>query len=148
MTEAALPSRGNRKQSRRYAVQAVYQYLIADTDIGELACQFAAQDGYKRSDRAYFQKLVRGVLTEREQLEARFGELLDRPVEQLDSVEHAVLLVGSYELQSCVETPYKVVIHEAVELAKVFGSVEGFRYVNGVLDRLASKLRAAEIAAS
>lgn len=141
-------SGGNRRQSRRYAVQAVYQYLIADTELAELARQFAGQDGYKRCDRAYFQQLVRGAIKRRDSLEESFESLLDRPVDQLDSVEHAVLLVASTELMDCLETPYKVILHESVELAKVFGSVEGFRYVNGVLDKVAAQTRAAEIAAS
>lgn len=135
---------GNRRQARRYAVQAIYQYLIADTEIGELVKQFASQSGYQRSDRAYFQKLVRGVLDQRSSLEEGLSTHLDRPIGQLDSVEHAALLVAAFELRDCLETPYRVVIHENVELAKLFGGEDGHRYVNAVLDKLAVSLREAE----
>jgi N utilization substance protein B len=150
MTDApARPRRlsSRRHQSRRLALQAVYQWLISDTGLEDLRRQFRDEQGYANCDQDYFDILLRGVLANRAELEQAFAGYLDRPVAQLDPVEHAVLLLAAYELGHHPELPYRVAINEAVELAKVFGAEESHKYINGVMDRLAHSLRAVEIAA-
>lgn len=141
------PSSSKRHQSRRFAVQALYSHMLSGTDAKELLGHFRSEDSFTRCDAAYFDQLVSGVLAARRQLEALLADVLDRPITQLDPVEHAVLLLASYELAHCPELPYRVAINEAVELAKLFGATEGHKYINGVVDRLAHKLRTTEIGA-
>jgi N utilization substance protein B len=151
MTEAAVlaaprkPSGSKRHQARRFALQAVYGYLLAGTAPDELVAHLRGEAGFERCDTGYFERLLRGVVAERAQLEQLFSGFLDRSLTQLDPVEHAVLLLAAYELAHCPELPYRVAINEAVELAKLFGATEGHKYVNGVVDRMAHKLREAEI---
>lgn len=153
MTDSAVTAVKPRKpsskrhQSRRLAVQAVYQWLITGTELNDLRVQFRDEQGFERCDQDYFDQLVRGVVGHRDALEATFSGFLDRPIVQLDPVEHAVLLLAAYELGHHPELPYRVAINEAVELTKVFGAEESHKYINGVMDRLARKLRAVEIAA-
>ena len=146
MSKAAV-SIGALKRSRRLALQAVYQWLIAETESAALIAQFLDDDMMKRADADYFQHLVLGVLKEVPDLEVLFADFLDRPIEQLDPIEHAVLLVGCYELEHCPELPYRVAINEAVELTKTYGATDSHRYINGVMDRMARKLRETEIRA-
>ena len=146
MSKAAV-SIGALKRSRRLALQAVYQWLIAETESAALIAQFLDDDMMKRADADYFQYLVLGVLKEVPDLEILFADFLDRPIEQLDPIEHAVLLVGCYELEHCPELPYRVAINEAVELTKTYGATDSHRYINGVMDRMARKLRETEIRA-
>ena len=103
--------------------------------------------GYDKADQKYLERLLNGVIADAKELEAAFGPLLDRPVDELSPVERGVLLIGAYELAHVPDVPYKVVINEAVELAKSYGGTDGHKYVNGVLDKLAAKLRAAEVKA-
>lgn len=135
------PARGGRRRSRELAVQGLYQWLTNTTPVAELLRQLQEQEGYAQTDTAYLDALLRGSITEADALRARLTPHLDRPVNQLSPVEHAILLVGAYELSACLDVPFKVVINEAVELAKVFGGTDGHKYVNGVLDRLAPELR-------
>lgn len=145
MAEAVSTSR--RGLARRLAVQALYQWLVNETAPDLLLRQFREQDeGLGRADPEYFAELLRGVVSESRALEEEVAPLLDRPLDQLDPVEHAVLLLGAYELRRRPEVPWKVVVNESVNLAKLFGAEEGYKFVNGVLDRLARSARAAEIA--
>ena len=98
----------------------------------------------RRADMAHFRQVLHGAIDHAAELRADFVPFIDRDIKQLSPVEHAILLIGSYELKHCAEIPYRVVINEAVELAKSFGGAEGFKYVNGVLDRVAQQLRATE----
>ncbi|MGH8453489.1 MAG: transcription antitermination factor NusB [Nevskiales bacterium] len=151
MTEAALqtrprkPSASKRHQARRFAVQALYSHLLAGTALNDLLVNSRVEESFARCDQNYFDQLVCGVLGDRMQLEQSFTEYLDRPLAQLDPVEHAVLLLAAYELAHCPELPYRVAINEAVELTKLFGATEGHKYINGVVDRMARKQRPAEI---
>jgi transcription antitermination protein NusB len=151
VTEAAArvggrkPAGSKRHQARRLALQALYSHLLAGTALNELQAHFRSEEGFERCDAAYFDQLLRGVLSQRAALEQAFAGYLDRPVAQLDPVEHAVLLLAAFELAHCPELPYRVAINEAVELTKLFGATEGHKYINGVVDRMAHKLRAAEI---
>ena len=142
---ARKPSASKRHQARRFALQALYGHLLADTAEGELLTHVRSEEHFARCDPDYFERLLRGVLAERSRLEPLFAEILDRPLEQLDPVEHSVLLLAAYELQHCPELPYRIVINEAIELTKLFGATEGHKYINGVVDRMARRLRPAEI---
>ena len=133
-----------RSLSRRLALQALYQWQMTGQSFPELRNQYASDEGYAEIDAEYFQQLLQGVVDDSAALDAMIGEWLDRPVAQLDPVEHAVLLIGVEELRAHVEVPYKVVLNECVELTKKFGATDGHKFINAVLDRAARQLRAAE----
>ncbi|MEY2919828.1 MAG: hypothetical protein RL261_1133 [Pseudomonadota bacterium] len=133
-----------RSLARRLALQALYQWQMTGQSFPELRNQYTSDEGYPEVDPEYFQQLLQGVVEGSEALDAMIGGWLDRPVSQLDPVEHAVLLIGVEELRVHVEVPYKVVLNECVELAKKFGATDGHKFINAVLDRAARQLRAAE----
>jgi N utilization substance protein B len=134
--------------ARRLTVQALYQWLINETMPEILLRQFREQEeGLGRADPAYFDLLLTGVVEHAPELTLAITPHLDRPLNQLDPVEHAILLLGAYELQHCPDVPWKVAVNEAVNLAKTFGAEEGFKFVNGVLDKLARGARGAEMSA-
>jgi transcription antitermination protein NusB len=145
-TRSERPSRA-RSLSRRLAMQALYQWQMTGQSFPELRNQFASDEGYPEVDPDYFQQLLQGVVEGSAELDAMLAQWLDRPVAQLDPVEHAVLLIGVQELRQHPEVPYRVVLNEGVELAKKFGATEGHKFINAVLDRAARSLRAAEQAA-
>ena len=136
-----------RHKARELALQGLYQWLLAEEHADEIRTHLAEFKGYDKADQKYLAQLLNGVIADAAELEAAFGPLLDRPVDELSPVERGVLLLGSYELAHVPEVPYRVVINEAVELAKSYGGTDGHKYVNGVLDKLAAKLRAAEVKA-
>lgn len=139
---------GPRTAARRAAVQALYQWLVSDTEPGELIRQFKMEGRLTGCDRDYFVALVQGVINDPNSLEDAFVGYLDRTPGQLDPVERAVLLLGTLELRDRVEIPRRVVINEALELTKRFGAEGGHRFINGVLDRVAGDLRALETGSS
>ena len=130
--------------ARRLTVQAVYQWLVNETSPEKLLTQFREDPGLGRADGEYFGELLQGTVREAPGLTAAFSAHLDRPLEQLDPVERAILMVGAYELMHRVEVPWKVVVNESVNLAKLFGAEDSYKYVNGVLDKLARSARSAE----
>lgn len=136
--------RGKRR-ARRIALQALYQWLMAEGELSHIEAQFRAVTNMDRVDADYFCRLLYGVPKEVAVLEDAFLPFLDRPIENLNPIELTVLRISSYELLYCPEIPYRVVLDECVSLAKEFGSQDGFRYVNGVLNNLARKVRALEI---
>lgn len=125
-------------------MRALYQWQVTGHDIGEIVNQYLASNDVRKFDVDYFQDLFRGVPTHLDEIDAELDPLLDRGVEQVDLVERAVLRLGAYELKHHPEIPYRVVINEAVELAKEYGAEQGHRYVNGVLDKLSKSLRSLE----
>jgi transcription antitermination protein NusB len=134
-----------RHKARELALQGLYQWLLAREQAQEIRAQLAEFKGYDKADAKYLRLLLDGTIADAAELEAAFGPLLDRPVDELSPVERGVLLLGAYELAHVPEVPYRVVINEAVELAKSYGGTDGHKYVNGVLDKLAAKWRAAEV---
>jgi len=148
MARKAERSSRARSLARRLAMQALYQWQLTGQGSAELLNQFAADEGYAEVDAEYFVALLRGVIDAAEALDRTLSELIDRPVAQLDPIEHAVLLIGVFELGHRLDTPFRVVINECVELAKKFGATDGHKFVNAVLDRAARNLRAAEHAAA
>jgi len=133
-----------RSMSRRLALQALYQWQMTGHSFAELLNQYAQDEGYPEVDPEYFQALVQGVVEGAPTLDELLGQWIDRPVAQLDPVEHAVLLIGIEELRLHPDVPYRVVLNEGVELAKKFGATDGHKFINAVLDRAARQLRAAE----
>ena len=133
-----------RAVARKLALQAIYRWLLNDAPWQDLVKEFGEAEDMPNADPQYFRALVEGVCASRQSLDERLAELVDRPVEQLDPVEHAVLLVGLYELSARPDVPYRVVINEAVGLAKRFGATDGHKFVNAVLDRAARTLRPGE----
>ncbi len=152
MTRARRPRQRTRTRSRtaarRLAVQALYQWQLGGHAAHELVAQFLAGEEMNRADASFFEALVRGCLLEHVALRELIAPYLDRPVEQLDPVEYGVLLLATQELRSHPETPWRVVINEAVELALQFGAEQSHTYINGVLDKLGRQLRATEVAGS
>jgi N utilization substance protein B len=134
-----------RSQSRRHALQALYQWQMAGQDLTDISNQFLEEQDINKFEIPYFQDLLHGVPTHLSELDALLKPALDRAIESVDPVERAVLRLGAYELSFHLEIPYRVVINEAVELAKVFGAEQGHKFVNGVLDRVAKQVREAEV---
>lgn len=139
--------RTRRRLSRELALRGLYQWRVAGGDAGTIEAQLreAREDG--SLDEAYLSVLLRGVLAHAAELEERIAPHLDRTFNELSPVEAGILLLGTYELAHQPEIPYRAVINEAVELAKTYGGTDGHKYVNGVLDRLASTLRVIETGA-
>ncbi|MFN0317330.1 MAG: transcription antitermination factor NusB [Burkholderiales bacterium] len=135
------PVRGGRRRSRELALQGLYQWLINETSASDLLEQLRATEEHAQADDAYLATLIKGTTAQAIVLRGKLAPHLDREVQMLSPVEHAILLLGAYELSACPDVPYKVVINEAVELAKIFGGTDGHKYINGVLDRLAPQLR-------
>ncbi len=136
---------GKRSKARHYAVQAVYQWQMAGQAITDIQQQFLTEQDGSQFELSYFQQLLSGVAGNLSELDGLLGPCLDRSVESVDPVERAILRLGAYELAHQPDVPYRVVINEAVELAKVFGAEQGHKYVNGVLDKLAQKIRGHEM---
>jgi N utilization substance protein B len=138
---------GARTRARELMVQALYQKQIAAHSTSELVSQFHEQVAYERVDKTYFDEQFPAISNSQDELETKIDALIDRPLEQLDPVELAILLIGVYELESRIDIPYRVVINECINLAKRFGSIEGHKYINACLDLAAKSLRETEIQA-
>ena len=136
-----------RTRSRELLVQALYQKQLASHELAELKRQFHEQVAYERVDRDYFDTLLADIVKNEASLAGTVDEYIDRPRDQLDPVEYAVLLIGVYELTHRIDIPYRVVINESINLAKRFGALDGHKYVNACLDKAAQTLRAIEIQA-
>lgn len=148
MSAASSSARSPRRRAREFALQGVYQWLLADHPVASIEAHLKEVAGFDKADQTLCFQLLRGTLAQAPTLEAEFGPFLDRPLAELSPVERAVLLLATYELSQCPQVPYRVVINEAIELTKSFGGSEGHRFVNGVLDKLAPRLRAVEVAAA
>ena len=133
-----------RRRSRELALQGLYSWLLAGQPVSDIAAQLEQSKGFERADHAYFSLLMRGAIEQQGTLEEELAPCLDRKVRELSPVERGILLLGAWELKNAPDVPYRVVINEAVELAKSFGGTDGHKYVNGVLDKLAKSLRARE----
>ena len=138
------PNKSPRHRARELALQGIYQWRVTSGEDAKIEKQIHAEKNLGRYDKELFSKLLRGALSQHADLEALLAPHLDRPLAELSPVEFAVLLLGTFELSQHLEVPYKVVINEAVELAKTFGGTDGHKFVNGVLDKLAPRLRALE----
>ena len=139
------PNKSPRHRSRELALQGIYQWRVTAGDGAQIEKQIHAEKNLGRYDKELFSRLLRGTLSLHTDLETLLAPYLDRPLAELSPVEFSVLMLGAFELSQHLEVPYKVVINEAVELAKTFGGTDGHKYVNGVLDKLAPQVRAVEI---
>ncbi len=133
-----------RSRARRRALQAIYAWQISGGNAQSVLSQFAHEQAREIADLAYFEALVHGVLDHRKDLDAALTPHLDRAVDEVDAIERAALRVAAFELLYRVDVPYRVVINEAIESVKRFGSEHGHTYVNGVLDRAAVEWRKVE----
>jgi N utilization substance protein B len=136
-----------RRSARRFAVQAVYSWQMAGQPINEIEAMFRVDNDMSQTDVTLFSELLRGVSSNSTELDSAYSPFLDRSVDDLDPIERAVLRIGSFELIHRIDVPYRVVINESVDLAKVFGATESHKYVNGILDKLAQRVRMVEIRA-
>lgn len=138
------PASMRRAVARKLAVQALYRWQINASPWQDVVNEFAADEDMRKADRGYFNKLITDICTGSEALDTALAGWMDRKPAELDPVEHAVLWVGAHELQSAPDVPYRVVINEAVGLAKRFGATDGHKFVNAVLDAAARELRPLE----
>ncbi len=138
-------SKTGRRRSREFALQGLYQWQLAKTDPKTIAGQLAEAKGFDKLDAEYFNTLLHGAIGGAAELEREMAPCLDRAFGELSPVERGILLLAGYELVHRPEVPYRVVINEAVELAKAYGGTDGHKFVNGVLDKLAARVRAPEV---
>ena len=145
-------ARSARRRAREFALQGVYAWLLrggeGTQETGEIDAHIRDDEEFQEADATWFKTLLHGVVREAPGLRERFVPYIDRPLEELSPIEHGILLIGSYELIHHIEVPYKVAINEAVELAKSFGGTDGFKFVNGVLDKMAADVRPTEVQAA
>jgi len=134
-----------RTKARRNVVQALYQWQLSGGNLADIQAQFLSEYDMKKVDVEYFKELFRQVPLHLHELDDHLLPFLDRPVDEVDPVERAILRLATYELEFCLDVPYRVVINESVELAKRFGAEHGHKYVNGIVDEVAKKLRATEM---
>ena len=139
--------KNSRRRAREFALQAIYQWLLNQSAAENLLAQLKEQKDFPKADQPLAEALLRGVIGNAESLRGLLTPHLDRKMEGLSPVEHALLLLSAFELRDLKQTPYRVIINEAIELAKSFGGTDGHKYVNGVLDKLAAELRPAEFGA-
>ncbi|MBC7787470.1 MAG: transcription antitermination factor NusB [Methylophilaceae bacterium] len=135
----------NRRKSRELALKAVYSSLLNQSDLKQVFRDMLEDPEYKKADEAYFKQLLQGVIQYKAELDERIAVFIDRSINALSPVEHAILLISGYELIYDVSIPYRVAINEGVEVAKLYGGTDGHKYINGVLDKLAAVARPNEV---
>lgn len=140
--------KSSRRRSREFALQGLYQWQLARTDPATIARDLAEARGFARVDADYFHALLEGAVAHAAELERELTPCLDRSFDELSPVERGILLLAGYELMQRPEVPYRVVINEAIELAKEYGGTAGHKFVNGVLDKLAARVRPLEVRAA
>lgn len=140
-------AKSGRSRSREFALQALYQHLVGRNETSDIDAFTRDLSGFTKADAAHYDALLHGCVEQAEELDRLITPLLDRKLAELSPIEHAVMWIGVYEFQHCLDVPWRVVLNECIELAKSFGGTDGHKYVNGVLNGLAPTLRAAEVAA-
>ena len=145
MTEKPPFNAAARRKARHYGMQALYQWQMTKDPVSDIEIQFLADYDFTKVDVEYFHEIIHQVPAAVDELQAAFSPCLDREIDDLDPIELSLLRLGSYELLKRIDIPYKVVINEAVALAKKFGATDGHKYINGVLDKLARRARAVEL---
>lgn len=139
------PAKSTRHRARELALQGLYQWRVAGSSVSQIQKATLDEKSVGRFDVELFNQLLRGVVANSEELSELIAPNLDRPLTELSPIECSVLLLATYELKHQLEVPYRVVMNEAIELTKTFGGSDGYKYVNGVLDKLVVSLRAAEV---
>lgn len=140
-------SKSDRSRAREFTLQALYQFLVGKNDATDIDHFTRDLSGFHKADAAHYNTLLHGCVAQAAELDAQIAPLLDRKLAEISPIEHAVMWIGTYELQFCHDVPWRVVLNECIELAKEFGGTDGHKYVNAVLNGLAPRLRAAEVAA-
>ena len=139
--------KSSRRRSREFALQGLYQWQLAGTDPLIIAEQLGDDEGFNKTDAEYFSVLLNGAVAGAVEMEQLIAPLLDRAYKSLSPVERGILLLAGFEFRQFPQVPYRVIINEAIELAKSFGGTDGHKYVNGVLDKMAAQLRTPEVQA-
>ena len=135
-----------RRKARHYGLQALYQWTLSGASPSDIEAEFRVDNDFRHTDGEYFSAVLKGVVDDVDGLESLFEPALDRSLDELDPIERNLLRLGTFELRDRIDVPYKVVISEAIALAKKFGATDSHRYINGVLDKVARELRQVELA--
>lgn len=143
--ETAKKTGKNRRKSRELVVKAVYRGMLNESELKQIFRDMAEDPDYNKADEGYFKQLLESVTSHINELDEKLAHFIDRPVAELSPVEHAILRTSGCELMFDFSIPYRVVINEGVELAKLYGGIDGHKYINGVLDKLAADVRASEM---
>ncbi|MGL1955923.1 MAG: transcription antitermination factor NusB [Colwellia sp.] len=130
-----------RRKARELAVQAIYSWQISQNSVTDIEVNFLTDNSARRFDIEYFQQLLRGVTKRVNELDLAITPYVDRPIDDIDHVEKAILRVAVFELSDCLDVPYRVVINEAIELAKSFAADDSHKFINGVLDKVVKIIR-------
>jgi N utilization substance protein B len=131
----------NRRKSRELVMKSIYRGILNQFDVNQIKKDIKDDPDYLKADEVFYQNLFDGVMSNMDQLNSEISNFIDRPIEKLSPIEHSILCISIYELIYDTTIPYKVAINEGVELAKTFGGIEGYKYINGVLDKVAEKRR-------
>lgn len=145
---AKKPGGKNRRKSRELVVKAVYRGMLNASDLKQIFRDMTEDPDYNKADEAYFRQLLESVTIHIAEIDVKLADFIDRPISELSPIEHAILRTSGCELIFDFSIPYRVVINEGVELAKLYGGIDGHKYINGVLDKLAANVRANEINAA
>lgn len=138
--------KSGRTRAREFALQALYQYLVGGNTASDVDAFTRDLSGFHKADSVHYDALLHGCVNDAVALDEVVTPLLDRPMAEISPIEHAILWMGAYEMKHCLDVPWRVVINECIELAKSFGGTDGHKYVNGVLNQLATQLRPQEVA--
>ena len=147
LQEPKAPPRSARRRAREFVLQGLYQWRVGGADEAAVAAQIPEMEDFAKADRDFFAATLHRVIGQQERLTALVTAHIDRAFRELSPIEACVLLMGTCELVNNPETPYRVIINEAIELTKAFGGTDGHKYVNGVLDKVAAEVRPAEVEA-
>jgi N utilization substance protein B len=140
-------SKSNRSRAREFALQALYQHIVGGNEAAAIDAFTRDLAGFHKADAAHYDAVLHGCIGAAAELDALITPLLDRKMAEISPIERATMWIGVYEFQHCLDVPWRVVLNECIELAKEFGGTDGHKYVNAVLNGLAPRLRAAEVAA-
>ena len=144
---ATTKKKSERSRAREFALQGLYQSLVGHNEVHAIDSFTRDLSGFSKADAVHYDALLQGCVAEAEKLDALISTALDRPLAQVSPIERAAMWIGAYEFSHCLDVPWRVVINECVELAKEFGGTDGYKYVNGVLNRIAPLFRATEMEA-
>jgi transcription antitermination protein NusB len=145
ITKTAL--RAARTRAREFAVQGLYQHIVGRQATDEIDAFTRDLQGFSKADSVHFDALFRGCIEQSAAFDALIEPHLDRPWAEISPIEHVIMWMGAYEFKHCLDVPWRVIINEYIEQAKAFGGTDGFKYINGILNKLAPQMRAAEVAA-
>lgn len=138
----------NRRKSRELVLKAVYRGMLNESELSQIFRDMTDDPDYNKADEAYFKQLLQSVTVNLNAIDSKLVNFIDRPIAELSPVEHAILRIAGCELMFDSSIPYRVVINEGVELAKIFGGTDGHKYINGVLDKFAADVREPEFQAA